>query len=199
MVWFHLYFIVYNDSINSIVSFMFYYSYNNLTFFFLLHLLFIDIQVGTIETGLETLQNTKWRGGVGVSTVTTVECTRRSGKTKAVGKASQGLGQKSFSLEPGLHACRPYSWYLLTPGKGWEFSGQFSTRAKYTEMALPFCDKVRGFPTLHLSFTPGSGSTLKNNWALLHISKVLIFSGAPAYQHHIMAQSEHYKHCWPSG
>lgn len=131
----------------------------------------------------------------GTSAGTAVECTRR--EAKAVGKASQGQGQKSSTWEPWAPSL--CSCCLLIPGQGWEFSGKLSTGAKNTEIMLPFCDKVRGFPILHSSFTPGSSRAMKNSWALLHVSEALIFPGVPAHQRHTMAQSEHYKRCWPNG
>lgn len=66
-------------------------------------------------------------------------------------------------------------------------------------MLLPFCDKGRGFPILHSSFTPSLGRAMIDSWALVHISKALIFPGVPAHQRHSMAQSELYKRCWPNG
>ena len=66
-------------------------------------------------------------------------------------------------------------------------------------MLPPFCDKVRGFPILHSSSTPGSVRAMKNSWSLLHVLEALIFPGVPAHQRHTMAQSEHYKRCWPNG
>ena len=56
-----------------------------------------------------------------------------------------------------------------------------------------------GFPVLHSSSTPGSGRALNNSWSLLHVLEALIFPGVPAHQRHTMAQSEHYKRCWPNG
>ena len=56
-----------------------------------------------------------------------------------------------------------------------------------------------GFPVLHSSSTPGSGRALNNSWSLLHVLEALIFHGVPAHQRHTMAQSEHYKRCWPNG
>lgn len=66
-------------------------------FFFFCFSFFIDIQVGTIATGLETAEYKVERR---VSAATAVECTRRSGEAKAVGKASQGQDQKPHTLIP---------------------------------------------------------------------------------------------------
>ena len=72
--------------------------------------LFIDIQVGTIATGLETAE---YKVESGVSAVTTVECPG-SGEAKAVGKAGQGQGQKSSSTL-GPWAPQPQPLLLLSP------------------------------------------------------------------------------------
>ena len=117
-----------------------------------------------------------------------------------LGKQIKARAKCHLHWAPGPHVLSPYSCHPLTPGWGWEFSEQqLSTGAKYTEMLLPFCDKVRGLPILHSSSTPGSGRALNNSWSLLHVLEALIFPGVPAHQRHTMAQSEHYKRCWPNG
>lgn len=69
--------------------------------------MFIDIQVGTIATGLEVLQN---RSGVSAERSARGG---RAGEAKAVGEASQGQGQRLSTLEPGPHALKPL--LLLSP------------------------------------------------------------------------------------
>lgn len=134
-----------------------------------------------------------------MSAGTAVECTRRRGRPKLLGKQVRARAKSHPHGNPGPQAPSLCSCCLLTPGQGWEFSGKLSTGAKNTEMLLPYCGKVRGFPILRSSFTPGSSRAMKNSWALLHVSEALIFPGVPVHQRHTMAQSEHYKRCWPNG
>ena len=110
-------------------------------FFQVLRPLFIDIQVGTIATGLETAE---YKVESGVSAVTAVECTR-SGEAKAVGKAGQGQGQKSSTLGPW--APRPQALLLLSPDFRLGLGILWTTfyRSKVQRCCCPSVIKSEGF------------------------------------------------------
>lgn len=106
-----------------------------------LQLLFIDIQVGTIATGLEMLQKRRWR----------VECVCLQSQLSGVHKEERGgqscwgskSGPGSRVIYTGTWAPRPKPRLLLSPDSQ-AMAGQLSTGAKQ-RCCCPFVIKAEGF------------------------------------------------------
>lgn len=132
-----------------------------------LQLLFIDIQVGSIATGLEAAAVVREMEGGGWSAclqqqssgVKEQKCTvHKVGVKEAegAGESSKGQGQSLLKLEPLPYSLRPLllADYLLIPRQGWEFSGypfstgtESSTQRKRSRSCCPLCEAL-GPPVL---------------------------------------------------